>query len=45
MDDRPHLQLPIPSHEELKLYEEWLKQKEEQEKTNDSEERVIALDI
>tara|TARA_R110000824_G_scaffold100088_3_gene237900 strand:- start:732 stop:872 length:141 start_codon:yes stop_codon:yes gene_type:complete len=46
MNDRPYLQIPFPSEEEHRLYEEWLRnKKEEKEETDDAKERVVVLDI
>jgi len=46
MNDRPFLQIPIPSEEEHRLYEEWMERKRKDEKEkDDSEERVIIIDV
>ena len=42
-EDRPYLQIPPPSPEDYRLYEEWV---EEQKKQQDlEEERVIVIDL
>jgi len=43
-EERPYLQIPLCSPgDEQKLYEEWLKQQEEEEKLNDN--GVIIIDM
>jgi len=43
-DQRPYLQIPLPSLEdERKLYEEWLKQQKEEDKLKERE--VIIIDM
>ena len=43
-DDRPFLQIPLESEEELKIYEEWLKKQKEREEEN-NEEGVVIIDL
>ena len=44
-EQRPYLQIPLPSpHEERKLFEEWLKNREEKEKESEDD-RVVVVDI
>tara|TARA_R100000008_G_scaffold86404_1_gene79359 strand:- start:294 stop:431 length:138 start_codon:yes stop_codon:yes gene_type:complete len=43
-EERPFLQLPLTSHEDMKLYEEWLKKKE-QEKQPEEDDHVIVIDM
>ena len=42
-EERPFLQLPVPSQDDMKLYEEWLKRKEEAEEAE--EERVVIIEL
>jgi hypothetical protein len=42
-DERPFIQLPVPSEDEQRLYEEWVKRQKEEE---DSEkERVVIIEF
>jgi len=43
-EDRPFLQIPLPSEEDHRLFEEWArrKQKEEEDKKN---EHIVIIDI
>ena len=43
-EDRPFLQLPVPSECDAELYKEWLKKKQEEEDSQE-EERVVILQI
>jgi len=45
-DERPYLELPLPSEEDRRLFEEWLRNKDDNEKDAPQEdERVIILDL
>ena len=45
-DERPYLQIPLPSEEEIKLYEDWLKkQHEEEEASKEESPRVIIIEL
>ena len=44
-EERPFLQIPLPSpYEERKLFEEWIENKEKKEKENEDN-LVIVVDI
>lgn len=43
-DQRPFLQIPLPSlEEERKMYEQWLKQQTEEENLEDNEVIIIEM--
>jgi hypothetical protein len=43
-EERPFLQLPLPTQDDQRFFEEWLKEKEEkEEKEGDS--HIIIIDI
>jgi hypothetical protein len=42
-DERPYLELRLPTEEELRLYEEWINEKKREE--DPQEERVIEIQI
>tara|TARA_B100000424_G_C22865404_1_gene460963 strand:+ start:475 stop:615 length:141 start_codon:yes stop_codon:yes gene_type:complete len=42
-DQRPYLELRIPTDEELRLYEEWVNEKKREEESE--QERVIEIQI
>ena len=42
-DDRPHLQIPLPSEEEHRLFEEWKRRQEEDDTDGDETERVVII--
>ena len=41
-DDRPFLQIPLESEEELRMYEEWLKKQKEREEENNEDELLFS---
>jgi len=43
-EDRPYLQLPLPSYDDRRLFEEWQKQKEEEAKDN-KKDRVVVIEV
>ena len=45
IEERPYLQIPLPSEHDWRLYEEWLRQKEEQQdKEKDNDRPIIIVD-
>ena len=42
-EERPYLQIPLPSPEDYRAYEEWLKKKEIEEPEEDD--RVVILEL
>lgn len=42
--ERPYLEIPKPSEEDYRLYEEWTKKKQQEEKDK-SDRKVIIIDI
>lgn len=42
--DRPYLEIPKPSEEDYRLYEEWKRKKQEEKKDKDDR-KVIIIDI
>ena len=42
MEDRPYLQIPLPTPEDYRAYEEWLKKKEEESEEDD---HIIILEV
>jgi len=44
IEDRPYLEIPKPSEDDYRLYEEWIKKKKEKEKEKDDR-KVIIVDI
>jgi hypothetical protein len=46
IDDRPYLQIPLPSEEDMRLYEEWAeKQKDKKQEEIDKDTHVVIIDI
>ena len=43
-EDRPYLEIPKPSAEDYRLYEEWF-QKKEKEKKDKDDRKVVIIDI
>jgi len=43
-EERPYLQIPPPSPEDYRLYEEWVRGQKEQQDFED-EERVVVIDL
>tara|TARA_R100000008_G_C3492685_1_gene119538 strand:+ start:192 stop:338 length:147 start_codon:yes stop_codon:yes gene_type:complete len=44
--ERPSIQIPLPSEEDYRLYEEWIRKKEQEEKELlDKNRGVIIIDI
>jgi len=47
-DERPYLQIPAPSEERHRLFEEWVERQQKQQKGQDDDEedrRVIVIEI
>jgi len=45
-EERPFLSIPLPFEEDMRLYEEWLrKQEKEQKDKENNDKRVIVIDI
>tara|TARA_R100000008_G_scaffold79065_1_gene60492 strand:- start:542 stop:682 length:141 start_codon:yes stop_codon:yes gene_type:complete len=44
-EERPYLQIPIPSAEEAKLYEEWLREQQKEEASKEESSRVIIIEL
>ena len=44
-DDRPDLEITLPSEEDHRLFEEWRRRQEEAEAEEDENERVIILNV
>jgi|TARA_R110000824_G_scaffold111404_3_gene259817 hypothetical protein len=42
-EERPFLQIPLPSEEEHRLFEEWAKRKKKE--AEDEDEHIIIIDI
>ena len=42
MEDRPYLQIPLPTPEDYRAYEEWLKKKEKEPEEDD---HIIILEV
>jgi len=42
-DERPFIQLPVPSEDEQRLYEEWVKRQKDEE--DSEEERVVIIEL
>jgi hypothetical protein len=43
-EDRPFLQIPLPSEEDRRLFEEWLRRKQKEEKDK-RDEHIVIIDI
>ena len=44
-EDRPFVQIPVPSSEDVAVYEEWLKKHKQQEEDQEEKERVVILQL
>jgi len=44
-EDRPFIQIPAPSEEDFRLYEEWLERNKKNEDQADKEEKVIIIEL
>ena len=44
-DEQPFIQIPAPSEEDFRLYEEWLKRNKKDEDQPDEEEKVIIIEL
>ena len=38
-------ELPLPSEEDRRLFEEWVRQQEEKEREEDSDARVVVIEL
>lgn len=43
-EERPYLQIPLPSEEQRRLYDEWIRKRAEEQEEKE-EDRVIVIDI
>ena len=43
IEDRPYLQLPIPSEEDIRLWEEWLER--EKKKEEPEEDKIVIIEL
>ena len=43
--ERPYLQVPKPSEEDRRMFEEWVKQQKESEENDDKDRGVVVIDI
>ena len=43
-EDRPFLQIPLPSEEDRVLFEEWMRRKQK-EKEDKKDEHIVIIDI
>ena len=44
-EERPYLQIPVPTEEEARLYEEWLKKQQQEEALKEESPRVIIIEL
>ncbi len=44
-EERPYLQIPMPSPEDWHAYREWVKREEEKAKEADEDERVVVIQV
>tara|TARA_R110002074_G_scaffold116057_1_gene247201 strand:+ start:286 stop:426 length:141 start_codon:yes stop_codon:yes gene_type:complete len=44
-EDRPYLQVPVPSEQDYQLHEEWLKRQKKELEEVDEDSGVIIIDI
>jgi len=44
-EERPYLQIPTPTQEEARLYEEWLKKQQQEEASEEESPRVIIIEL
>ena len=44
-EDRPFLQIPLPSEEEHRLFEEWARRKKKDENEENESEHIVIIDI
>ncbi len=44
-EEQPYLQIPLPSEEEARLYEEWRKKQEQEEASKEESPRVIIIEL
>jgi hypothetical protein len=45
-EERPFLQIPLPSPEDWRMYEEWTRRQEEKTRDDDTnEERVVIIEV
>ena len=42
-DERPYLEIPLPSAEDQRLFEEWKRRQEKDELEDDENERVVII--
>ena len=43
-EERPYLQIPLPSEEQRRLFDEWVRKRMEEQEEKE-EDRVIVIDI
>ena len=44
-EDRPYLQIPVPTEDEIRLYEEWLKKQQQEETSKEESPGVIIIEL
>jgi hypothetical protein len=44
-DERPYLQVPMPSPKDWYVYREWVRREEEKAQENDEDERVVIIQV
>ena len=46
-EERPYMQIPLPTPDERRMFEEWVKSREKKDNSEDKKEqpRVIVIDI
>ena len=44
-EERPYLQIPLPSEEEHRLFEEWVRRENKDDDNQDENEHIIIIDM
>mgnify|MGYP001441784272 CR=1 FL=1 len=44
-EERPYLQIPAPSEEDMRRHEEWLKSQEQKDDSKEDSPRVIIIEL
>ena len=44
-EDRPFLHIPLPSEEDRRLFEEWVRREQKKEEDKNEDERVVIIAI
>ena len=44
-EERPYLQIPLPSEEEHRLFEEWARRENKDDDNQDENEHIVIIDM